>query len=221
MSQLLALEHFYAKVLACDVLAYALGYYRLVEQRAPVLAHPLHSLIIPADALLLMPVVRSCDIYCCHLPLWHHHLSPCSTDPAASEARRGFVAKISDFGLSRPMGGNSKMLTKTYGTITHMSPELLEHGISSKAVDVYSFGVLLWQMLASSRAWAGLSHHAVVHSVCIKKLQLQFPPEAPEALVQLGQACMSYQSEDRPTFKDILEVLLPLRQFVSQQLEAA
>lgn len=32
-----------------------------------------------------------------------------------------------------------------------MSPELLEHGITSKAVDVYSFGVLLWQMLASSR----------------------------------------------------------------------
>lgn len=32
-----------------------------------------------------------------------------------------------------------------------MGPELLEHGSISKAVDVYSFGVLLWQMLASSR----------------------------------------------------------------------
>jgi serine/threonine protein kinase len=32
-----------------------------------------------------------------------------------------------------------------------MAPELLEHGITSKAADVYSFGVLLWQMLASSR----------------------------------------------------------------------
>jgi serine/threonine protein kinase len=32
------------------------------------------------------------------------------------------------------------------GTITHMPPELLEHGVSSKAADVYSFGVLLWQV---------------------------------------------------------------------------
>ena len=32
-----------------------------------------------------------------------------------------------------------------------MGPETLEHGVTSKAVDVYSFGVLLWQMLASSR----------------------------------------------------------------------
>lgn len=37
------------------------------------------------------------------------------------------------------------------GTITHQAPELLEHGVTSKAADVYSFGVLLWQMLASSR----------------------------------------------------------------------
>jgi serine/threonine protein kinase len=37
------------------------------------------------------------------------------------------------------------------GTITHQAPELLEHGLTSKAADVYSFGVLLWQMLASSR----------------------------------------------------------------------
>jgi serine/threonine protein kinase len=32
------------------------------------------------------------------------------------------------------------------GTITHMPPETLEHGIISKAADVYSFGVLLWQV---------------------------------------------------------------------------
>jgi len=110
-------------------------------------------------------------------------------------------------------------MTKTYGTITHQSPEMLEHGLSSKAVDVYSFGVLLWRMLASSRAWAGLTHHAVVHTVCVKKLQLQFPSDAPEALADLGRACMSYRPEDRPTFKDILDVLLPLRDFVNQHLQ--
>jgi hypothetical protein len=32
------------------------------------------------------------------------------------------------------------------GTITHMPPEMLEHGICSKAADVYAFGVLLWQV---------------------------------------------------------------------------
>jgi hypothetical protein len=68
------------------------------------------------------------------------------------------------------------------------------------------------------RAWAGLSHHGVVHAVCVKRQSLQFPPDAPEALVDLGQACMSYQPEDRPTFRDVLDVLTPLRDFICQAL---
>lgn len=68
------------------------------------------------------------------------------------------------------------------------------------------------------RAWAGLSHHAVVHAVCVKKQHLQFPPEAPEALVDLGKACMSHDPEERPTFKDILDILMPLRDFVQASM---
>lgn len=37
--------------------------------------------------------------------------------------------------------------------MTHMSPELLEHGVCSKAVDVYSFGVLLWQVRFETTAF--------------------------------------------------------------------
>ena len=67
---------------------------------------------------------------------------------------------------------------------------------------------------AVCRAWAGLSHHGVVHAVCVQRQRLQFPPDAPEALVELGQACMSYEPKDRPTFKDVLDVLMPLRDFI-------
>lgn len=70
----------------------------------------------------------------------------CSADASASLAGRGYAAKVSDFGLSRVLEHKSKVVTKTYGTITHMPPELLEKGIASKAADVYSFGVLLWQV---------------------------------------------------------------------------
>lgn len=70
------------------------------------------------------------------------------------------------------------------------------------------------QMVSSSRAWAGMSHQAVVKAVCIDKLQLQFPADAPEALVALGQACMAYDPAERPTLEDILEVLAPLNEFI-------
>ncbi|WIA09457.1 hypothetical protein OEZ85_008858 [Tetradesmus obliquus] len=133
-----------------------------------------------------------------------------SADPSAAVGQRGFVAKVADFGLSRTLTHGSKVVTKTYGTITHMPPEMLEHGICSKAADVYSFGVLLFQMAASSRAWAGLSHQAVVQAVCVQRLQLAFPSATPEAIVMLGEACLAHEPKDRPSFQDIVDVLMPL-----------
>jgi hypothetical protein len=71
-------------------------------------------------------------------------------------------------------------------------------------------------MVNGSRAWAGLSHSAVVQAVCVQRLQLQFPPDSPEALSMLGQACLSYDPADRPTFEDILEVLEPCQALLAQ-----
>ena len=77
---------------------------------------------------------------------------------SSSDNPHGFCAKIGDFGLSRLMGNCSNVDTNTYGTLTHMPPEVVVSGQVSAAADVYSFGVLLYEMIAGERAWAGLSH---------------------------------------------------------------
>jgi serine/threonine protein kinase len=64
-------------------------------------------------------------------------------------------ARAPDFGLSRNMDVQTRVETRTYGTITHMAPEVLRANIVSKAADVYSFGVILWEMAAGCRAWVG------------------------------------------------------------------
>ena len=43
------------------------------------------------------------------------------------------LAKVADFGLARTVDVQSKIETRTYGTVTHMPPELLAKGIFSKA----------------------------------------------------------------------------------------
>lgn len=47
---------------------------------------------------------------------------------------------MADFGLSRTVAGDGFVETYTFGTVTHMPPELLAQGRMSKAADVYSFG---------------------------------------------------------------------------------
>ena len=58
--------------------------------------------------------------------------------------------QVSDFGLSmlfKP--GQEQAVAMQHGTLAFMPPELLTSDILSYATDVYSFGMLLWEMIAS------------------------------------------------------------------------
>lgn len=49
-----------------------------------------------------------------------------------TDNRHKFCAKVADFGLARDLGVVSRVETRTYGTLTHMAPEVLSSDIVSK-----------------------------------------------------------------------------------------
>lgn len=122
------------------------------------------------------------------------------------------MAKVCDFGMSRIMELRSRITTKNYGTITHMPPELLTAGAMSTSVDVFSFGVLLWQMYHGSRPWSGLTHAQIIMRVVQSKQQLQWEADAPSDIKKLAQDCMAYAPETRPDFEQILARLHDMRE---------
>ena len=72
------------------------------------------------------------------------------------------------------------MQTKTYGTVTHMPPELLLDGKLSKSADVYAYGVLLYELFTAERAWGGLRHAEVLQKVAVMKEKLRLPEDTPQ-----------------------------------------
>ncbi len=86
----------------------------------------------------------------------------------------------------------------------------------SKAADVYSIGVLLWQMVTGSRPWAGLSHLQVSVEVGTNQRCLQWPAWVHSGVRLLGQRCMSPRPEDRPTAAQMLAELRELGKQVPQ-----
>ncbi|GIL48237.1 hypothetical protein Vafri_4913 [Volvox africanus] len=122
--------------------------------------------------------------------------------------RRGFVAKVSDFGLSRVLAGNRKEIkTQTFGTVTHMPPELLSKGILSPSADVYAMGVLLWEAYSGDRVFKQLSDSEVILAVVTRKARPQFPPDTPHRFKYLAERCWAELPEVRPSLQQLYNEL--------------
>ena len=67
---------------------------------------------------------------------------------------RDFNAKLSDFGLAKlgPMGDQSHVSTRVMGTYGYCAPEYAMTGKLTKMSDIYSFGVVLLELITGRRA---------------------------------------------------------------------
>ncbi|GLI64297.1 hypothetical protein VaNZ11_007520, partial [Volvox africanus] len=73
------------------------------------------------------------------------------------------VAKIADFGLSKPKYGKYVSCPSPRGTLPYMAPEVFfGNGEVSEKVDVYSMGVTLWQLHTGEEPYMRLSNHEIL-----------------------------------------------------------
>lgn len=82
---------------------------------------------------------------------------------AAESEPRGYTLKVSDFGLSHQFATDQTHQTNDhYGTVTHAAPEYMTGGTLSRPVDVYAYGMVLWEICAGKRPWAGVMHGDII-----------------------------------------------------------
>lgn len=132
--------------------------------------------------------------------------------------RRGFTAKVADFGLSKVVKGDGPLEMPHWSTVTHMAPEVIQ-GTWCKQSDVYSFGVLLWQLMCGEPLpFKDLTIQQLITCVSQGRLRLQWPPHCHPAIAKLGEACVGYEATTRPTFQEIGDVLVQIEQNVRNEL---
>uniref|UniRef100_A0A8C5PKS5 mitogen-activated protein kinase kinase kinase n=1 Tax=Leptobrachium leishanense TaxID=445787 RepID=A0A8C5PKS5_9ANUR len=112
------------------------------------------------------------------------------------------VLKITDFGLAREWHRTTKM--SAAGTYAWMAPEVIRSSMFSKGSDVWSYGVLLWELLTGEVPFRGIDGLAVAYGVAMNKLSLPIPSTCPEPFVRLMEDCWNTDPHCRPSFTNIL-----------------
>jgi dienelactone hydrolase/predicted Ser/Thr protein kinase len=132
-------------------------------------------------------------------------------------------AKVMDFGLAKLRGGSS--LTKsqtTLGTVAYMSPEQARGDELDQRTDLWSLGVVLYEMLTGELPFRGDRDLSVIHSIIHeepKPLKQQKPP-VPEELQQVVARALRKNRDSR--YSSAGDMLKDLRAYeVALQAEAA
>ncbi|GIL61309.1 hypothetical protein Vafri_15698 [Volvox africanus] len=126
---------------------------------------------------------------------------------------RGVIAKVADFGLSTRMEHQETHLSSCFqGTLTHMAPEVMLEGRISKAADVYSFGILMWELFCGGDPFAGVPRAHIGHAITKEGRRPKFPPFAPRDYVSLATRCWDPDAALRPSFEEVLTELVRLRE---------
>jgi serine/threonine protein kinase len=119
----------------------------------------------------------------------------------------GFVAKIIDFGRSRQLlAASQTVITGTLGTVTHMSPEMMREGCINKSSDIYSFGVIFWEMWNGEIAWRGIHPVRVIYTIS-QGCGLIFPEDMPAKLRDIGESMIQNDKIRRPSAADLVDSL--------------
>ncbi|XP_024033027.1 chitin elicitor receptor kinase 1 [Morus notabilis] len=145
---------------------------------------------------------------------------------------KNFHGKVADFGLTKltEVGGSS-LPTRLVGTFGYMPPEYAQYGDVSPKIDVYAFGVVLYELIsakeaivklngsgAESKGLVGLFEEVLNQPDSMEELTKlvdprlgdNYPLDSVRKMAQLAKACTHENPQLRPSMRSIVVALMTL-----------
>nr|XP_043612092.1 serine/threonine-protein kinase STY46-like [Erigeron canadensis] len=132
---------------------------------------------------------------------------------------KNWCVKVGDFGLSRIKHQTYLQTKSGKGTPQWMAPEIIRNELpANEKSDVYSYGVVLWEIVTGKIPWDDLNPMQVIAAVGFMKKKLETPEDMDTLWASLIESCWCSEPESRPTFQDILYKLKELqKKYVSER----
>ncbi|CAH2054780.1 unnamed protein product [Thlaspi arvense] len=132
---------------------------------------------------------------------------------------RNWTVKVADFGLSR-IKHETYLTTKSgKGTPQWMAPEVLRNESADEKSDIYSFGVVLWELVTEKIPWETLNSMQVIGAVGFMNQRLEIPKDIDPCWISLMESCWHSDTKLRPTFQELMGTLRDLLRKYSVQFQ--
>jgi eukaryotic-like serine/threonine-protein kinase len=130
--------------------------------------------------------------------------------------------KVMDFGLAKLKG--SMKLTRassTVGTLAYMAPEQISGGSVDARSDIFSFGVVLYEMLTGQTPFRGEHEAALVYSIVNEEPQplTRHLPDAPSELLHVVNRALEKDPEDR--YQTVHDMVIDLRRLKKESTKVS
>ncbi|CAH8259606.1 unnamed protein product [Arabidopsis lyrata] len=153
-----------------------------------------------------------------------HHCSPpiIHRDLKSSNllVDRNWTVKVADFGLSRIKHETYLTSKSGKGTPQWMAPEVLRNESADEKSDIYSFGVVLWELATEKIPWETLNSMQVIGAVGFMDQRLEIPKDIDPSWISLMESCWHGDTKLRPTFQELMEKLRDLQRQYTIQFQA-
>ncbi|XP_013604103.1 PREDICTED: serine/threonine-protein kinase HT1-like isoform X3 [Brassica oleracea var. oleracea] len=128
------------------------------------------------------------------------------------------VVKVADFGVARVKAQTGVMTAET-GTYRWMAPEVIEHKPYDHKADVFSYGIVLWELLTGKLPYEYMTPLQAAVGVVQKGLRPKIPKKTHPKMRELMERLWEKDPSLRPDFAEIKEQLEEIAKEVGEEGE--
>ncbi|RZC89074.1 hypothetical protein C5167_030767 [Papaver somniferum] len=167
--------------------------------------------------LMALDIARGMNyLHCCNPPIVHRDLKSSNL-----LVDKNWNVKVGDFGLSKLKHQTFLSTLTGKGTPQWMAPEVLRNERSDEKSDVYSYGVVLWEIATQKIPWDNFNSMQVIGAVGFMDQRPDIPKEMDPPWVSIIESCWHSDPKCRPTFQELLEMLKDLQRQYSVKAQAS